>query len=102
MLPSSGQGQATDASTQAALSRILEGTSGEIGEGFFRALVQVLAAALGTRGAWVTEFDPERRRLRALAFWLGGQWLEDWEAAVDGTPCQVAPFRFCSAIHAAT
>lgn len=52
-------------------------------------LVQVLAAALGTRGAWVTEFDVERRRLRALAFWLGGQWLEDWEAAVDGTPCQV-------------
>jgi hypothetical protein len=48
MLPSSGQGQATDASTQAALSRILEGTSGEIGVGFFRALVQVLAAALGT------------------------------------------------------
>jgi PAS domain S-box-containing protein len=89
MLPSSGQGQATDASTQAALTRILEGTSGEIGEGFFRALVQVLAGALGTRGAWVTEFDPERRRLRALAFWLGGQWLEDWEAAVDGTPCQV-------------
>jgi PAS domain S-box-containing protein len=89
MLPSSGDGQATDASTQAALSRILEGTSGEIGEGFFRALVQVLAGALGTRGAWVTEFDPERRRLRALAFWLGGQWLEDWEAAVDGTPCQV-------------
>jgi len=89
MLPSSGQEQATDASTQAALSRILEGTSGEIGEGFFRALVQALAAALGTRGAWVTEFDPERRRLRALAFWLGGQWLEDWEAAVDGTPCQV-------------
>ena len=89
MLPSSGQGQATDASTQAALTRILEGTSGEIGEGFFRALVQGLAGALGTRGAWVTEFDPERRRLRALAFWLGGQWLEDWEAAVDGTPCQV-------------
>jgi len=89
MLPSSGQEQATDASTQAALTRILEGTSGEIGEGFFRALVQVLAGALGTRGAWVTEFDPERRRLRALAFWLSGQWLEDWEAPVDGTPCQV-------------
>jgi PAS domain S-box-containing protein len=89
MLPASGDGKAPDASTQAALSRILEGTSGEIGEGFFRALVQGLAAALGTRGAWVTEFDPERRRLHALAFWLGGQWLEDWEAAVDGTPCQV-------------
>ena len=89
MLPSSGQDQATDASTQAALSRILEGTASEIGEGFFRALVENLAGALGTRGAWVTEFDPERRRLRALAFWNGGKWIEDWEAAVDGTPCQV-------------
>ena len=89
MLPSSGQDQATDASTQAALSRILEGTASEIGEGFFRALVENLAGALGTRGAWVTEFDPERRRLRALAFWHGGKWIEDWEAAVDGTPCQV-------------
>ena len=77
MLPSSGEGQATDASTQAALSRILEGTASEIGEGFFRALVEVLAGALGTHGAWVTEFDPQRRRLRALAFWLGDQWIED-------------------------
>ena len=89
MLQSSGQGQATDAPTQAALSRILEGTASEIGEGFFRALVENLAGALGTRGAWVTEFDPVPRRLRALAFWLGGQWIEGWEAVVDGTPCQV-------------
>ena len=89
MLPSPGQGEAPDASTQAALSRILEGTASEIGEGFFRALVKVLAGALGTRGAWVTEFDPQRRRLRALAFWLGGQFIEGWEQAVDGTPCQV-------------
>src|SRR5262249_26732373 len=88
MLPSSGQSEATDAPTQAALSRILEGTASEIGEGFFRALVENLAAALGTRGAWVTEFDPQRRRLRALAFWLSGQWVENWEADVDGTPCQ--------------
>ena len=89
MLPSSSRDPATDASMQAALSRILEGTASEIGEGFFRALVENLARALGTRGAWVTEFDSETRRLRALAFWLGGQWIEDWEQPVDGTPCQV-------------
>ena len=87
MLPSTGQ--ATDASTQAALSRILEGTASEIGEGFFRALVENLAGALGTRGAWVTEYDPRRRRLRALAFWMGGQWIDDFEQPIDGTPCQV-------------
>jgi PAS domain S-box-containing protein len=82
-------GQATDASTQAALSRILEGTAGEIGEGFFRALVENLARALGTRGAWVTEYDPRLRLLRALAFWMGGQWIDDFEQPIDGTPCQV-------------
>jgi len=72
-----------------ALSRILEGTASEIGERFFRALVENLARGLGTRGAWVTEYDPQRRVLRALAFWHGGQWIEDWEQSVDGTPCQV-------------
>ena len=85
----SGQAHAPDSPIQAALSRILEGTASEIGEGFFRALVENLAAVLGTRGAWVTEFDPERRRLKGLAFWLNGQWVENWEQSVDGTPCQV-------------
>ena len=89
MLPSSGNHQPPDSSTQVALARILEGTTGEIGERFFRALVENLARALGTRGAWVTEFDPQSRRLKALAFWHGGQWIEDWEQSVDGTPCQV-------------
>jgi PAS domain S-box-containing protein len=35
-----------------------------------------------------TEYLAETRRLRALAFWLGGTWLPGYEAAVDGTPCQ--------------
>ncbi len=87
MLP--GSGDPVDAPAQAVLHRILEGTATEIGERFFRALVENLARALGTRGAWVTEYDPERRRLRALAFWLGGTWIEDWEQSIDGTPCRV-------------
>ena len=87
MLSSSGQGP--DGSAQAALRIVLEGTASEIGEGFFRALVENLARALDTRGAWVTEFDPRARRLRALAFRLDGQWVEGFEQPVDGTPCQV-------------
>ncbi len=47
-----------------------------------------LAAALNTDGAWVTEYFPESRRLRALAFWVGEQWLDDWEMVIDGTPCE--------------
>ena len=72
----------------AALRTILEGTATETGEQFFKALVKNLAAALNTHGAWVTEFFPESRRLKALAFWMGEQWLEDWEMVVDGTPCE--------------
>ncbi len=78
-----------DASAQAALQAIFEGTASQTGEGFFKALVENLARALGTRGAWVTEFDPRTRRLKALAFWMGGQWIEGFEQPVDGTPCQV-------------
>ena len=72
----------------AALRTILEGTATETGEQFFKALVKKLAAALNTHGAWVTEYFPESRRLKALAFWMGEQWLEGWEMVVDGTPCE--------------
>jgi hypothetical protein len=54
-----------------ALKLILEGTSQETGEGFFRALVRTLARALGTHGAWVTEFDASADKLKAFAFWPG-------------------------------
>ena len=73
---------------QPALQAIFQGTASETGERFFMALVENLARALGTRGAWVTEFLPVERRLRALAFWLGGDWVENYEHPVDGTPCQ--------------
>lgn len=53
------------------LQAIREGTAGESGEPFFAGLVRNLARALGTRGAWVTEISEDRRRLRAIAFWLG-------------------------------
>jgi PAS domain S-box-containing protein len=77
-----------DIDVDAALRTILEGTATETGEQFFKALVKSLAAALNTHGAWVTEYFPESRRLRALAFWMGEQWLDGWEMVVDGTPCE--------------
>jgi PAS domain S-box-containing protein len=71
-----------------ALRAILEGTATETGERFFASLVQNLAKALGTHGAWVTEYFPERRRLRALAFWMDGQWIKDYEVDIAGSPCE--------------
>jgi len=72
----------------AALRTKFEGTATETGEQFFKALVKNLASALNTHGAWVTEYFPEARRLKALAFWMGDQWLNGWEMVVDGTPCE--------------
>jgi len=74
----------------AALRRILEGTAAKTGAEFFAALVENLAKALGTAGAWVTEYVPEHDRLNALAFRLFDGWLEGFTAQVSGTPCEVA------------
>ncbi len=70
-----------------AIRSILEGTAQEIGEGFFAALVRSLAGALGTRGAWVTEYLEESRTLRALAFWMGDAYVHGWQTPIDGSPC---------------
>jgi PAS domain S-box-containing protein len=77
-----------DPDQAAALRSLVEGTATETGERFFAALVENLARALRTHGAWVTEYVAERRLLRGLAFWLGGRWVEGYEHSVDGTPCQ--------------
>ena len=77
-----------DGPADAALRLVIEGTASEIGEGFFRALVQNLARALESQGAWITEYDPRTRRLRALAFRMGEQWIEGFEQPIDGTPCR--------------
>ena len=70
------------------LSLILKGTVSETGEAFFRALVRNVCEALDTAGAWVTEYLPEKNRLRSLAFWMNGQYVEQYEYDVEGTPCQ--------------
>ena len=72
----------------AALRAILQGTAAETGQDFFAALVQNLAGALSTHGAWVTQYFPEKRRLRALAFWLDGHWVNDYEIDITGTRCE--------------
>lgn len=72
----------------AALRAILEGTATETGDSFFAALVQNLARALNTHGAWVTEYLADTRRLRALAFWMDGHWVSDYEVDIAGSPCE--------------
>ena len=73
---------------QTALRMILEGTASETGERFFMALVENLARALGTHGAWVTEYLPETRRLRALAFRMGTAGCRTMTAPSTGRPAR--------------
>jgi transcriptional regulator with GAF, ATPase, and Fis domain len=75
---------------EAALRAVVEGTATETGRDFYRALVRNLAAVLDVHGAWVTEYDPEKERLRALAFWFGHDWVEGFEYAIAGTACEKA------------
>lgn len=72
-----------------AIRSILEGTSTEIGEAFFASLVENLSKVLHTYGAWITEYLEDKKRLRSMAFYLGDQWVKDFEYPIIGTPCEV-------------
>jgi PAS domain S-box-containing protein len=88
MMEPEGPGSPDRAGTDAVLRAIVEGTVAHTGEEFFLALVRHLCDALGTSGAWVTEYVAGSRRLRALAFWLDGQPVPDYEYPLAGTPCE--------------
>jgi len=72
-----------------ALRIIIEGTAAAIGKPFYSALVENLAKTLNTNGAWVTEYLEDAQRLRALAFWFKGEWVNDYEYDIPGTPCEL-------------
>ena len=78
----------TNLDEETALRTILEGTATETGWRFFESLVENLAKALHTHAAWVTEYIPESRRLKALAFYLNGSFLKEWAMDLSGTPCE--------------
>ena len=73
---------------EAALKALVEGTAAGTGLAFFSSLVENLAKALGVHGAWVTELHAEACRLKSFAFWLGGEWVEDYQYDMRGTPCE--------------
>ena len=66
----------------------MEVTAGSIGEEFFSHLVKHLARALETKCAWVTEWLPEEKRLRALSFWVDDGYFGDYEYDIANTPCE--------------
>jgi formate hydrogenlyase transcriptional activator len=73
---------------ETTLRAIAEGTAADVGGGFFRSLVKNLAAALGVEYAFVSEFCVDRSKVRTLAFWTGDHFMDDFEYAIAGTPCE--------------
>jgi two-component system, sensor histidine kinase and response regulator len=71
----------------AALRALVEGTAGHTGQEFFQSLVRHLAAAVGTRYAFVAVFAGGTR-VRTLAFWFRDRIIDDIEWDVIGTPCE--------------
>jgi PAS domain S-box-containing protein len=72
------------------LRSLVEGTATETGEDFFTALVANLQRTMGTIGAWVAAYSETERTLRAISMRMRDRWLEGFDYAVDGTPCQTA------------
>ncbi|PSJ46532.1 hydrogenase [Zobellella endophytica] len=73
---------------QRLLDTLVRALASSSGQPFFEQLVRQLALVLGVKGAWVTEWLPARRRLRALAFWFDDHYIEDYEYDIGGTPCE--------------
>jgi len=71
-----------------SLKKIVEGTSTFTGQEFFESLVRNLAQVLNVHGVWVTEAKDNMKRLSALAFWLDGKFVDEYEYDVKGTPCE--------------
>src|ERR671933_1704848 len=60
------------------------------GADFFPVFAQYLAFALSVRHAMVTELleDEQGRRLHALGFWAGDNFIEDYKYQLANTPCE--------------
>src|SRR5215467_4985150 len=70
-----------------ALRAIFEETARHTGQEFFQSLVRHLAAAVGTRYAFVAEFAGGTMA-RTLAFWFRDHIADNIEWDVTGTPCE--------------
>ena len=76
------------ANQDALLKKLLEGTSQYTGADFFRSLVKSLSEALEVKGAWVTELAPGGKNMFAHAFYHDGDFVEDFQYELKGTPCE--------------
>src|SRR6516162_9080491 len=77
-----------DPAEVAALRAIVEGTARHTGDEFFRSLVRNLSAATGVASTFVAEFAGSNTRVRSIAYWTDGAFIENVEWDLAGTPCE--------------
>lgn len=65
---------------------IVVGTASATGSDFFATLVKHMAGALGVRYAFITDCD-DQKRAKALAFWNGDHFGDNFEFDIADTPC---------------
>src|SRR5437867_1577173 len=70
------------------LRRLVEGTVRSTGEAFFRPLVRNLGMAVGSAYCMIAELAGVETRVRTLALWGRGQFLDNIEYDLAGTPCE--------------
>lgn len=58
------------------------------GDDFMRSLVRNLCLATGVANGFIAEFTEVKTRVRSLAFWTNGEFLEQQEWDLPGTPCE--------------
>jgi PAS domain S-box-containing protein len=74
---------------ESALRAIASGTASVTGGDFFHSLVQSLAVSLQVKRIFVAEcIGSDRRRVRTLAFMNDGNFEENIEFDLSGTPCE--------------
>ncbi len=72
----------------AELREIVEGVECETGDRFFFSLTKHLASALSCEYAFVSEILADRLRFRTRAVWGRGNFIDNFEIPLDGTPCE--------------
>jgi hypothetical protein len=77
-----------DTAELAVLRTIVEGTATASGEEFFRSLVRNVSLATTVPNAFIAEFAGTKTRVRTLAFWKNGRFVENQEWDLAGTPCE--------------
>jgi signal transduction histidine kinase len=77
------------AGTAELLQSFFEATAPAIGDDFFCALVRHLAITLEVRQAFISEVTENPIKARTLAIWYDGQFIENLEYDLPGTPCEL-------------